>query len=62
MKKQQFVKSHVVLTPADFETFRVFLKENHIKYEPSGYGQNVYVSLTVTKEQYKQIDDFLETM
>lgn len=62
MKKQQFVKSHVVLNQQDYETFKKFLKENYIKYEPSGYGQNVYVSLTVTKEQYKQIDDFLETM
>lgn len=59
---KQYIKSHVVLTHEDFEVFRKFLKENHIKYEPSGYGKNVYVSLTVTKEQYKQIDDFLETM
>lgn len=59
---KQYIKSHVVLTIEDFKIFRLFLKENHIKYEPSGYGCNVYVSLTVTKEQYKQIDDFLETM
>lgn len=59
---KQYIKSHVVLSPEDYEIFRRFLKENHIKYEPCGYWENVYVSLTVTKEQFKQIDDFLETL
>lgn len=62
MKKQQYVRSHVVLNPTDFEVFRVFLKENHIQYEPSGYGKNIYVSMYVNKEQYTAIDNFLETM
>lgn len=59
MKK---IKSHVVLNQEDYSKFRVFLKQNKIIYEPSGYGENVYVSLRVNQKEYNLVDSFLLTL
>lgn len=55
-------RSHVVLEHGEYDTFRVFLLENGIQFEPSGYGQNVYVSINATEEERNMIDSFLETL
>lgn len=58
----QKVKSHVVLNQEDYSKFRVFLKQNNIVYEPSGYGQDVYVSLRVNQKEHSLINSFLLTL
>ncbi len=58
----QKLKSHVILNQEDYLKFRTFLKQNNIIYEPSGYGQDVYVSLRVNQKEHKLIDSFLLTL
>ena len=54
------MRSNVVLNHEDWDNFRPLLIENKIRFETSGYGHNVYISLEVNDEQYKLVDELLE--
>lgn len=50
---------HVVLTHAQWEELRPLVKERNIKYEPSGYYEDVYVSVYANKAEESYINGCL---
>lgn len=56
-------RSNVVLTKKEWNAFRPLLKTHNIIHEPSGYGNGlVYVSMSVTDEEYALVDVLLQTL
>lgn len=47
------------LNREEYEKFRVFLKENGIKYEPSGCGNLVHVEMYMDQYEYEITENFL---
>ena len=58
------MSGHVVLyDKVKIDRLRIYLKENNIKYETSGYYNGVYFALwDMTKEQFDAVNAFLEVM
>jgi len=52
----------VELSKADADKFRVFLKENGIKYEASGCFNLIHFQVHVNDTETNNIDAFLETI
>ena len=54
------INSHVVLTKEDYAKLRPLLKENKITFEPSGYGENIYVAMRVNEKEFEKVNELLK--
>ena len=54
------IRSHVVLTHEDYAKLKPLLIQNQIQFEPSGYGENVYVSMSVNDNEFKLVNSLLK--
>lgn len=57
--KKELIKSHVILTQKDWQNFKPLLAKNHISFESSGYGENVYIAFNVDQKTHNLIDKLL---
>ena len=53
---------NVELSRPRYEKFRTFLKENGIKYEPSGVGMSVHVEVFVNDAETEMLNSYLEVI
>ena len=54
------MKTHVILTQKEWESFRPLLKSHNIPFSPSGYWENVYVGFEVDEPTRNKIDELLK--
>ena len=56
----RIINSHVVLTQGDYIKLKPLLIGNKIKFEPSGYGANVYVAMRVNDDEFALVNELLK--
>ena len=56
----RYIRSHVVLTQEDYAKLKPLLIKNEIQFEPSGYGENVYVAFSTNDNEFKLINELLK--
>ena len=54
------INSYVVLTQGDYVKLKPLLLENKINFEPSGYGENVYVAMRVNDIEFEIVNELLK--
>lgn len=53
---------NVTLEKADYEKFRAFLRKSGMQYEPSGYGERVYISMNLSDTEAEKAEAFLQML
>lgn len=54
------INSRVVLTKEKYAKLIPLLKENKIAFEPSGYGENIYVAMRVNDIEFEVVNQLLK--
>ena len=51
---------HIVLPPKQAQKLKGFLYANGIPYEPSMYGNQIYISVWVTEKETELVNNYLD--